>query len=143
MQPVQKKRESWRYVARLDRNLPIEEQTVFVLTPLLQGERVKVWDNASWVQQGPGGTQVLMPRTYQAAYELCVDHIADIENFPAKVKSGETGVYAYPDGAPKQYPFGGSADEKLKYLDQFDDLTILEIGNEIRDRSTLDVSAKN
>lgn len=143
MQPVNKKRESWRYVPIQDRALPKEEQTVFILTPLVQGERVKVWDGASWVQQGPRGEQVIMPRTYEQAYQLCVEHIADIENFPAQVKQGESGMYGYPPGAPKQYPAAGTPVEKLRYLDEFDDLLILEIGNEIRDKSTLDTTAKN
>jgi hypothetical protein len=126
-----------------DRALPPEEQTVFILTPLVQGERIKVWDDASWVRQQPGGEQIIMPRTYEQAYRICVDHIADIENFPSKVKSIESGVYSHPPGAPKQYPAAGSVDEKLRYLDQFDDLLILEVGNEIRDKSTLDFTAKN
>jgi hypothetical protein len=132
-------RESWRYVPIADRGLPPEEQTTFVLTPLIQGERLKVWDNGSWVHQGPTGDSVMMPRSYQQAYELCLQHIADVENFPAKVKNG-AGIY---EGTAKPFPVAGTQVEKLRYLDEFDDLVILEIGNEIRDRSTLDTAAKN
>lgn len=141
MQPVQKKRESWRYVPLEDRGLPIEEQTTFILTPLTQGERVKVWDGGSWVQQDGAGRSVMLPRSYELAYELCVEHIADIENFPAKKKDADSGMYT--NGETKLFPVAGTKAEKLKYLDQFDDLTILEVGNEIRDKSTLDTTAKN
>lgn len=143
MQPVQKRRESWRYVPRADRQLPPEEQTTFTLTPLIQGERLRVWDDASWIRQERNGEQILQPRSYQAALELCVEHIADVENFPAKVKDPTSGTYGYAPNAPKPFPVAGTREQKLLYLDEFDDLIILEVGNEIRDKSTLDSDAKN
>lgn len=114
---------SWQFVPPLDRKLPKAEQTTFTLKPLTQLQRMECWDNLRWV--GPDG--VAQPRAFQQARELCISNIERVENFPP--------------GDPKPWP--ESMSEREKYLEQFDDMDVLIIGNEIRDHSGIGDEEKN
>lgn len=120
---------TWRFIPPEDRKLKKEKQSTFVLSPLSQGERMSVWDNLKWVEQDAAGNRTIKSRSYQQALELCLSHVEDIENFPA--------------GKPKLWPKNGDVEEKLQYLDQLDDVSILVIGSEIRNHSSLEEEEKN
>jgi hypothetical protein len=120
---------TWRFIPPEDRKKKAKEQTVFVLSPLSQGERMAVWDNLKWIEQDTAGNRTIRSRSYQQALELCIAHIEDVENFPA--------------GKPLPWPKTGSMEEKAEYLDQLDDVSILVIGSEIRNHSSLEEEAKN
>lgn len=120
---------SWRFIPPADQKLKKEEQTTFVLNPLTQGERMVVWDDLRWTEVLPDGTRNIRSRANQQAYDLCLSQIEAIENFPA--------------GAPKPWPKNGSEEEKRAYLDQIDDVTILLVGSEIREHSSLEDELKN
>jgi hypothetical protein len=120
---------TWRFIPPEDRKLKKEKQTTFVLSPLTQLERMEVWDTLKVVEQDAQGNRTIRSRSYQQALELCVAHIEDVENFPA--------------GKPKPWPKNGSEEEKAEYLDAFGDLSVLVIGMEIRNHSTLEEEAKN
>jgi hypothetical protein len=125
VKPVQKRVGSWTFIPPSDRKLPAAEQTVFVLKPLTQLQRMEVWDNLRWVN--PDNT--MQPRAFVQARELCLSNIEDVQNFPP--------------GSPKPWPKDGSFEAKAEYLEQFDDMDVLIIGNEIRDHSALDDDIKN
>lgn len=129
MKAIKRPSGSWRFVPPADQRLKTEEQTVFVLNPLTQGERMVVWDELRWSEVLPDGTRNIRSRANQQAYELCLAQIGAIENFPA--------------GAPKAWPKNGSDEEKRAYLDQIDDVTILLVGSEIREHSSLEDEVKN
>lgn len=121
---------SWRFIPPEDRKLKKEKQTVFVLSPLTQNERMEVWDGLKWVEEDTAGNRAIRSRAYQQALELCIAHIEDVENFPAD--------------KPKPWPKNGSpVADKALYLDLLDDVSILILGNEIRNHSTLEEEAKN
>jgi hypothetical protein len=101
---------------------------VFVLSPLSQGERMAVWDNLKWIEQDTAGNRTISSRSYQQALELCIAHIEDVENFPA--------------GKPKPWPKNGAGREG-RVPGQLDDVSILVIGSEIRNHSSLEEEAKN
>lgn len=123
MKPARRSLGSWRFVPPSDKGLPAAEQTVFMLKPLTQIQRMETWDNIRWVNSD--GT--MQPRAFQQARELCLSNIGSIENFPP--------------GSAKAWPEGMR--ERLEYLEQFDDMDVLIIGNEIRDHSGLDDDIKN
>lgn len=114
---------SWKFIPPSDKALPVAEQTVFVLKPLTQLQRMEVWDNLRWVNADGSA----MPRAFVQARELCLSNIESIQNFPP--------------GDSKPWP--ESMRERAEYLDQLDDIDVLIIGNEIRDHSGLDDDIKN
>lgn len=121
---------TWRFIPPEDRTLPKERQSVFILSPLTQAERMRAWDNLRWIDQDAAGNRTIRSRAYQEALELCIAHIEDVENFPAD--------------KPAPFPKNGSSpEEKAAYLDQLDDVSILVIGSEIRNHSSLEEEAKN
>jgi hypothetical protein len=120
---------TWRFIPPEDRKLKKEKQSVFVLSPLSQGERMSAWDNLKWVEQDVAGNRTVRSRAYQQALELALAHIEDVENFPA--------------GKPEPWPRTGTLEEKAAYLDKMDDVSILVIGSEIRNHSSLEEEAKN
>lgn len=120
---------TWRYMLHSDRELKPEDQSVFVLKPLTQFERMEVWDDLNWLETDSTGAQVVRPRANRQAYQLCLSNIASIENFPA--------------GSPQKWPENGDVEGKKKYLELLDDLSILLIGTEIRQKSTLEEEVKN
>ena len=117
--------EAWWYVLEADRELPQEEQSRFLLRPLTQAERMRVWDDYSVKTRGEDGTIQIADRAFQQAYRLCLTNIAEIENFPA--------------GEPQAWPSKEVA--RRAYLNTMDDLDVHEVGNEIRERSSLDREA--
>lgn len=123
MKPIKRSLGSWRFIPPSDTKLPAAEQTVFILKPLSQLQRMEVWDNLRWVN--PDGTA--MSRAFVQARELCLTNIESIQNFPP--------------GDPKPWP--DSTRDRSEYLEQLDDMDVLIIGNEIRDHSGLDEEIKN
>jgi hypothetical protein len=105
---------TWRFIPPEDRKKKPKDQTVFVLSPLTQNERMEVWDTLKVVEQDAQGNRTIRSRSYQQAA-----------------------------GKPKPWPKNGSEEEKAQYLDALDDLSILVIGMEIRNHSTLEEEAKN
>lgn len=129
MQATKRPTGTWRFIPPEDRKAKKEKQTVFVLSPLSQAERMAAWDNLKWVEQDETGNRVIRSRAYQEALKLCLDHIEEVENFPA--------------GKPEQWPKNGDVEGKLAFLDKLDDVSILVIGSEIRNHSSLEEEAKN
>jgi hypothetical protein len=121
--------ESWWYVLLSEREKPAQEQSKFLLKPLTQAERMRVWDDHNWVTVDKDRNSAVISRGLQQALSLCISQLAEVQNFPL-------------DG-PKPWPLGGSRMEKEKYLEMLDDMDILEIGNAIRDKSTLEPEVKN
>lgn len=118
---VKRPAESWRYVLRGDRALPIEQQTVFTLAPLTMAERAQVHDDITRTQTQPDGTRITLGRTRQTGVELVLSHVVAIENFPV--------------GAPEPWPTSAAA--RARYLERLQDDDVLELGNEIFERSDL------
>jgi hypothetical protein len=110
---------SWRYVPLRDRGLPAEEQTAFILRPMTLPERAAAHDELARVQVAPDGTRTVQARTRQVAARLAREHVTAIENFPG--------------GAPQPWPT--TDDDRQKYLELLDDDVVLELGNEIYERS--------
>jgi hypothetical protein len=113
--------ESWTYVLLSDRTLPPDQQTRFTLRPMTAPERDQVRDNLSWTQLHIDGAHTRVNRTRQSARAIALNHIAGIDNFPV--------------GAPQSWP--KDRDAQARYLDMLEDGDVLEIGNEVFDRSTL------
>lgn len=129
MKATTRPRGSWRYVLPSDRTLKPEEQSVFILKPLEQGERMVMFDDLNWLELDTAGNRILRPRANQQAYQLCLSNIESIENFPA--------------GKPEKWPEANDVEGRKKILDMLDDLSILLIGTEIRQHSGLEEEAKN
>jgi hypothetical protein len=121
--------ESWWYVLVSEREKPKEEQSRFLLKPLTQAERMRVWDDHNWVTVSPDGASSINARGLQQAHALVVSNLLKTENFPLD--------------APEAWPEKGSRGEKETYLEMLDDMDVFEIGNEIRNKSVLEQEAKN
>ncbi|MDP9202290.1 MAG: hypothetical protein M3P26_10235 [Gemmatimonadota bacterium] len=119
--------EAWWYVLMSEREKPKEEQSRFLLKPLTQAERMGVWDDNSWVTVDKEGKRTITPRGFQQAYDLCLTQITQAENFPLN--------------GPQSWPTSRSAREV--YLEMLDDMDVFEIGNAVREKSVLEVEAKN
>jgi hypothetical protein len=117
---VERLTESLTYVLKGDRALPVEQQTRFVLEPLKGPERMRVWDQINAVNKSDDRAEVIS-RSFQQARELVLQHLISVENFPV--------------GKPKPWPKSPAACEE--YLERLDDLDIYEIGNELRERSSI------
>lgn len=141
---------SWEYVPLDDRALPKEEQTTVVLKPLTQIERMQVWDSSSWVEQDEAGNRVLRKRSFELARELCLSHIAEVRNFPPREELFAEPVEGEGDarrslgyGPDRGQPWPTDDAGRVAYLEQFDDFVLLEIGNEIREHSSISEEEKN
>jgi hypothetical protein len=122
--------ESWRFVLEADRKLPPEQQTVFVLSPLIQGEIVAVEDAITRTVLDRQGRPNLLSRERQSGRDLALEHIESIENFPV--------------GQPKPWPADREARET--YLAQLHVDDVHEIGKEIYRKSKVgaeEPAAKN
>jgi hypothetical protein len=126
---VKRQTEAWWYVLVSERAKPKEEQSRFRLKPLTQSERMRVWDDHNWVTVSADGGSQVNSRGLQQAHSLVVANLLEVENFPL-------------DG-PKTWPIDGSRKDKEAYLELLDDMDVFEIGNAIREKSTLEVEAKN
>jgi hypothetical protein len=113
--------EAWTYVLLSDRELPPDEQTRFTLRPMTAPERDHVRDNLSWTQLHPDGAHTRVNRTRQSARAIALNHIVGVENFPV--------------GSPQPWP--KERDDQVRYLAMLDDGDVLELGNEVFDRSTM------
>lgn len=114
--------EAWWYTLKKDEGLPKEEQSRFLLRPLTQAERMRVWDDYTVVSKDANGERVVADRSFQQAYGLALTNIADVENFPA----GEAAPW------PSKKP------ARMEYLNTMDDMDVWELGNEIREHSALE-----
>lgn len=121
--------EAWWYVLVSEREKSKPEQSRFLCQPLTQAERMRVWDDHNWVIVNGDGTSSVNSRGLQQAHELVIDKLRDVQNFPL-------------DG-PKPWPANGSKAEKEAYLEMLEDMDVFEIGNAIREKSTLEAEAKN
>lgn len=121
--------EAWWYVLLSERKRPIDQQSRFKMRPLTQSERMSVWDDSSWVHVDKEGNRTISTRAFQQARSLVLSNLIETEKFPL-------------DG-PKRWPVDGSLDEKSTYLDLLDDMDVFEIGNEVREKSTLEPEVKN
>lgn len=121
--------EAWWYVLMSEREKPKEEQSRFLCKPLTQAERMRVWDDHNWVTVDREGQSAVNSRGLQQAHALCVSQIIEVQNFPLE--------------APRPWPAQGSKAEKEAYLEQLDDMDVFEIGNAVREKSVLEVEAKN
>jgi hypothetical protein len=126
---VKRQVEAWWYVLLSEREKPKEQQSRFLLKPLTQAERMRVWDDHNWVNVSSDGSSTVSSRGLQQAHALVLTNLLETENFPL-------------DG-PRKWPAEGSKTEKLTYLELLDDMDVFEIGNAIREKSTLEPEAKN
>lgn len=124
---VERSRQDFWYVLRADRDLPAEQQTRFRCNHLTALERMRVYDRASWITTDKDGGQTLNSRSFEQAMDLVISHVQAIENFPV--------------GAPAEWPEGRA--ERLRYLERMADLDVFEVGNAIRDQSSLGATEKN
>lgn len=121
--------ESWWYVLLSEREKPKAEQSRFFCRPLRQYERMHVWDDSAWITIDADGKKTVSARGFQQAHELCLTHLVATENFPLD--------------EVKPWPDKGSKEEKEAYLEMLDDMDLFEIGNAIREKSTLGAEVKN
>jgi hypothetical protein len=126
---VKRQTESWWYTLHSERGKPKDQQSRFRLKPLTQAERMRVWDDHNWVTVKADGESAVNSRGLQQAHALVISNLLEVENFPL-------------DG-PKAWPVEGNRKEKEAYLELLDDMDVFEIGNAIREKSTLEVEAKN
>ena len=119
--------ESWTYLLVSDRELPIEEQSRFTLSPLTQAERAAIQDDLARTHVATDGSKSVVARTRRQGLSIALDHIVAIENFPA--------------GAPQPWPKDREGRET--YLEMLDDDFVQEIGNEVFERSSVGVAEKN
>jgi hypothetical protein len=77
--------ESWWYVLISERDKRKEEQSRFLLKPLTQSERMRVWDDHNFVTVGPDGSSSISARGLQQAHALVVSNLLKTENFPLDV----------------------------------------------------------
>lgn len=113
--------EAWVYLLKDDLTLPPEQQSRFTLRPMTYVERAAVHDDFLRVETLPDGTRVDVSRVYRNAWEVLIEHLVSIENFPA--------------GEPQPWPTDRAARER--YLEMLDDEMVLELGNEIWAKSTI------
>lgn len=146
MKKIIRQHGTWEYVPKADRNLPTEEQTTFVLKPLTQLERMEMWDSSSWIEHDEAGRSVIRRRSFELAREVCLSHISEVKNFPAREPLHDPGdastVIGY-GAADHSEEWPKDEAQRIKYLEQMDDFVILELGNEIRDHSSLTEPEKN
>lgn len=121
--------DEFRYVLKDDRERDPGEQSAFYLRPLTGPERARVWDEMQWTVEEPDGTRRLTSRAFQQSRRLVLDCLTRVENFPA--------------GEPQPYPADQPMPVREKWLDQLDDMSVLELGNEIVARCVLGVAEKN
>lgn len=122
--------EAWWYVLMSERKNEKADQSRFLLKPLTQAERMRVWDDHNWVTVNPAdGSSAVSSRGLQQAHALVLSNLVEVENFPL-------------DG-PKPWPAKGSRAEKETYLEMLDDMDVFEIGNAIREKSVLEPEVKN
>jgi hypothetical protein len=114
-----------------DRDRPAAEQTIFVLSPLSQAERMAVWDDGSWIRVESDGSKVIAQRGYQQALEMVRTHVVDVQNLQDA------------DGNVLPFPKDGTPAERAKFLECLDDVDVLIIGQYIRDRSSIGEPEKN
>lgn len=115
--------EAWVYVLRTDRALPLEQQSRFTLRPMTYAERAGVLDDFLRTETAADGAKIETSRVYRNAWELALEHIVSVENFPV--------------GAADPWPQGREA--RVQYLDLLDNDDLLEIGNEVWTRSGLGI----
>jgi hypothetical protein len=115
--------ETWSYVLRSDRELPLEQQSRFVLRPLTQAERLQGVDALVHTRTESGGAILQVGRSAQVARDFALSHIVSTQNFPS-------------DG-PRPWPADGSLSERSSYLEMLSDDHVSELGNEIWTRSSL------
>ena len=121
--------EAWWYVLVSEREKPMNEQSKFLLKPLTQGERMRVWDDSSWVAIAKDGSRSITARGFQQAHEILMSNLVETQNFPL-------------DGV-KAWPANGSGADREAYLEMLADLDVFELGDVIRNRSTLGPEVKN
>lgn len=114
--------ESWRYVLRRDRDLPLEQQSVFVLRPMTLTERAAAHDDMARVEHKPDGGRLVLARTRQQAVAIVLSHVVSTDRFPLD--------------APAPWPPDPAA--QLAYLEQLEDADVDELGDEIWYHSTVD-----
>jgi hypothetical protein len=121
--------EAWWQVLESEKGKPEQEQSRFLLGPLTQAERMRVWDDSSWLTVDKDGNKAISARGFQQAHALLLSKLLEVRNFPL-------------DG-PKPWPTTGSRGEKESYLELLNDMDVFELGNAVRERSTLEQEAKN
>jgi hypothetical protein len=113
-------------VLKGDRDLPLDQQTRFILRPLSQAEQVAAEDEVYYLAFDGTGTKSHVSREKRVARQLALSHIEAIENFPV--------------GAPKPWP--SDPEKRDEYLEQLRSEDVLEVGNEIFTRSKLGAEAE-
>jgi hypothetical protein len=114
---VKRQVESWWFVLESEKTLPPDKQSRFLLKPLTQAERLRVWDDYKWVSVDPQGGRSITPRAMQQAEQLVLSNLLETQNFPLD--------------NPITWPASGGLEAKRKYLEMLDDMDVVEIGNAI------------
>lgn len=128
---------SWTFICPRDRGLPPEEQTVFTLTPLNVAQRMRAWDSVNWVHDDGR----IEPHKFRQALSLCLTNVADVTNF--KVPRADTVDSEKIEYDVLPFPKKGSDDEKLTFFEWMHDLDVMQVGDEIRERSSIGDAEKN
>lgn len=124
--------EAFTYIPKADRELPVEQQSRFVLRPLSLAERLRAIDELRVVEHRDVDgvvSEIVHTRGFQQSGELVRTHLLDAHNFPA--------------GAPERWPADGTRAQQDAYLEQLDEFLILELGNALRERSAMSDAAGN
>jgi hypothetical protein len=112
---VKRPAESWVYVLKADRDLPMEEQSRFTLRPMTHNERAAAHDDLVRTRVSPDGDKTVQARTRQQALVIALRHIVSIENFPSE----------------NPQPWPATTEARAAYVEQLDDEYVLELGNEV------------
>jgi hypothetical protein len=133
MQPIKRATETWKYIPESDRDLPEDQQTILTLSPITLAERLASIEAQQSIATNPlTGERVVRDRKWTAALELVAAHLVDVENFPPGM-----------NGQAPKWPKDGTVEERVKYLAQFDEVTIFNIAQEIYTKSVLPADAGN
>lgn len=116
-------------VPRGDRELPVTEQSRFLVRPLSLEERMATYDMLSVSGKVPDGTEIEMRRHWRVYCDLVRTHLVSTTNFPA--------------GEPKPWPKDGTADEREAYLQLLPDLELYLLGLDLFNASILEDHAGN
>lgn len=120
MKAVKRPKEPFEFILPEDRELPTEEQTVFVCQPLTQEEEMVVLDGLSYETRNvETGERTVHSRSWRQALEIAQSHIEEVRNFPA--------------GNPQPWPSGASA--RAEYLKMLSEEQVFRIGDAIRNHA--------
>jgi len=121
----------WDFVLPAEEALPPEEQGLFTLAPLTQGERLRVRDTLYRTEFGADGDVQTQSHAFRQAFELVRDHLVRTAHVPSD--------------APVPWPgLTAPREARERWIEEnLGDLDILTIGTAIREAAFLGTPLKN